>query len=375
VAGGESIVNMAEAFLAAIAQRPGAEMYGVPYHLMMDPGSAGTAGAFGNLLRRLLVTDVVNQAGNPRAKGQVENAHNLVETSFESGFKFTHVPDIAWINEKGAQWMRWYNSTREHSRHGMARWAKWREITQAQLRLVDPALARELLTHEPATPKVDVHMRVRFAGRLWSLRGVEELRHVLVGQKIAVTHNPFDPANAYVVEHDAEGREQLIAIPEWRQDQHGFAADAALIAREHKAMPDTPAVTNRKLVERIATGARTDEEAQAARKAKALPFGGAFDPYKHHADLPAATPLPRRGTALQPTAATPAPPPERVLTRFEIARELAARGVAMSPERNALIRAWHPQGLPESQIEDLKNRLTVRAGLRLVAGGGAQGGM
>jgi hypothetical protein len=153
VAGGESIVNMAEAFLAAIAPRPQAAMHGVPFHLMMDPGSAGTAGAFGNLLRRLQVMPVVNQAGNPRAKGQVENAHNLVETNFESGFKFVHVPDIAWINDKAQAWMRYYNSTKQHSRHGMTRWAKWREIKPEQLRLVDAALARELLTHAPQTPK------------------------------------------------------------------------------------------------------------------------------------------------------------------------------------------------------------------------------
>ncbi|MDF1483719.1 transposase, partial [Ramlibacter sp. H39-3-26] len=63
VAGGESVVNMADVFLAAIAQRPDQQMYGVPFHLMMDPGSAGIGGPFKNLLRRLLVTPVVNKAG------------------------------------------------------------------------------------------------------------------------------------------------------------------------------------------------------------------------------------------------------------------------------------------------------------------------
>ena len=102
--GGESMTNMAELLLAAMAQRPEQQMYGVPFHLMVDPGS-GAGGAFKNLARRLQINLIVNQAGNPRAKGQVENAHNIVETSFESGFKFTHVPDIDWINAKAAQWM------------------------------------------------------------------------------------------------------------------------------------------------------------------------------------------------------------------------------------------------------------------------------
>lgn len=364
LAGGESLTNMAELFLTAVAQRPGQEMYGVPFHLMVDPGS-GAGGAFKNLLRRLDVTLIVNQPGNPRAKGQVENAHNLVETSFESGFKFSHVPDIAWINDKAMQWMRWYNSAQIHSRHGRSRWDKWREITASQLRLVDAALARQLLTHEPATPKVDVHLRVRFAGRLWSLADVEGIN---VGDKIAITYNPFDPACAWLVQHDAEGREQLIAVPEAQVDEHGFAADAARIGREYKAMPDTPAMTNKKRVERMATGTATDTEAAASRKAKQLPFGGAFDPYKHHADLPVATPLPRRGTALQPMVTTAVA--ERRLNHFDAARRLVAEhGVTMNPELLATLRGLHPDGVPEDQLADLAARLTVRAGLQLVSGG------
>lgn len=368
VAGGESTVNLAEAFLAAIARREGQQMYGVPFHLMMDPGSAGTAGAFGNLLRRLQVQPIVNEAGNARAKGQVENAHNLVETSFESGFKFTHVPSIAWINEQAAQWMRWFNAGKVHSRHGKTRWDKWLEITQQQLRLVDAQLARDLLTHQPETPKVDQNLCVRFSGRRWDVRDVPG---VMVGEKVAITHNPFDPAKAYVVDHDAEGREQLLLVPEVQEGDHGFRVDAPLIGREYAAMPDTRADTNRKLVERIATGAATDAEAEAARKRKALPFGGTFDPYKHHADLPAATVLPRRGVELPVATRVPTPTLEpAVLTRFEAARELRRLGVDMDPKKNERIARWYPDGVPEDQLEELKARLerADRPALRVVDG-------
>lgn len=365
VAGGESIVNMADAFLAAIAERPGQQMHGVPFHLMMDPGSAGIGGAFKNLLRRLQVTPVVNEAGNPRAKGQVENAHNLVETNFESGFKFTHVPSIAWINEQAAGWMRYYNSVRVHTRHGATRWAKWMEITQAQLRLVCTDLARQLLTHEPATPKVDRELCVRFNARVWSVRDVPG---VMVGEKLTVTFNPFNPATAYVLERDAQGDELLIEVPEVQYDANGFAVGAARIGREYKSLADTAADTNRKLVERIATGAATDEDAAAARKAKALPLGGLLDPYKHHADLPAVATLPRRGTPLATGVATQAAP-ARVLTGFEAAAELRRMGVDMNREKAALLRAWYPEGVPEDQLQALQERLTVRAGLRVVAGG------
>lgn len=365
VPGGESVVNMAEAFLAAVAQRPEQQMYGVPFHLMMDPGSAGIGGAFKNLLRRLQVAPVVNQAGNPRAKGQVENAHNLVETSFESGFKFTHVPDIQWINEKAAMWMRWYNSTRVHRRHGLTRWTKWMEILQQQLRLVEPGLARELLTHEPANPGVDRNFHVRFAGRVWSVR---DIPGVLVGEKIAITYNPFDANTAYVVQRDAEGQELLLPVAEVKEGEHGFTEGAARIAREFKSQPDTLAVTNRKAIERLATGTETDEAAAAARKAKALPFGGKHDPYAHLEDLPAAIVLPRRGTELQAGARMAHAAPE-LLTHFEAAKALVGKGVVMSPELVGTLKTLHPDGVPETELDALVARLTVRAGLRVVGGG------
>ena len=350
----------------AIQPRPQQQMHGVPFHLMMDPGSAGIGGAFMGLLRRLQVKPVVNKAGNARAKGQVENAHNLVETNFESGFKFTHVPGIEWINEQAQMWMRYYNSARVHSRHGLTRWDKWLEITQQQLRLVDADLARALLTHAPETPKVDREQRVRFAGRVWNLRDVPG---VMVGEKVSITYNPFDQATAYVVQHDAEGQELLLPVPQVQEGAHGFSADAARIGREMKSLPDTVAVTNRKLVERLAMGADTDEAAAAARKAKALPFGGTFDPYKHHeAALPAATVLPRRGTGLDTTTRVAQAAPA-LLTHFEAAKALIAKGVAMSPELVTTLKGLHPEGVSETEIDALVARLTVRAGLRVVGGG------
>jgi len=369
VAGGESTVNMAESFLRAIQPRPQQQMHGVPFYLMMDPGSAGIGGAFMNLLRRLQIKPVVNEAGNARAKGQVENAHNLVETNFESGFKFTHVPSIEWINEKAQMWMRYYNSVRKHSRHNMPRWTKWMEITQQQLRLVDEALARQLLTHAPETPKVDRELCVRFAGRVWSVRDVPG---VMVGEKVEITYNPFDKTSAYLVQHDADGQEQLVPVPEVQEAAHGFSAGAALIGREMKALPDTVATTNRKLVERLATGASTDEAAASARKAKELPFNGKLDPYAHHEpSLPAAIPLPRRGMELDVAVTTTATPkPVRILTQFEAAQALVGMGLELNPELVGTLRSLHPDGVPEDQLQALHDRLTVRGGLRVVAGGG-----
>jgi hypothetical protein len=276
------------------------------------------------------------------------------------------VPSIDWINEKAQMWMRYYNSVRVHRRHGLTRWAKWMEITQQQLRLVDADLARALLTHAPETPKVDRNICVRFDGRTWNVGSVPG---VLVGEKVQITFNPFDRSVALVVQHDTDGHELLIPVPEAVEGEHGFSADAARIGREFKSPADTQAVANRKLVERIAMGADTDEAAAAARKAKALPFGGKHDPYKHHEQsLPAVAMLPRKGTELAIGASVPQAAPE-VLTHFEAAKALAAKGIAMSPELVGTLKSLHPEGVPETELDALAARLTVRAGLRVVGGG------
>ena len=366
VPGGESVANMADAFLRCMQPRPRQMLHGVPFHLCMDPGS-GFAGAFKNLLQRLDIKPEVNESGNPRGKGQVENAHNLVECDFESGFKYTTVPSIDWVNEEAQDWMVSYNSTQVHGRHGLVRYAKWMEITQQQLRLVDADIARALLVHDHKTPKVDGELCVRFAGKRWRVRDVP---NVMIGETLKVTYNPFNPACAYVLETGADGHELLIEIPEVLLDAHGFAEDAALIGREFKSQPDTRADTNRKLVERLATGTTTDEAAAAARKAKALPFGGALNPYAHHADVPDATLLPRRGTELTTSLRTHVAQ-SRMFKGFELAAALVKLGLELTPELAAVLNADYADGWPEDALQDLKARLTVRAGLRVVAGGGA----
>jgi transposase InsO family protein len=347
VAGGESIVNLAECFFQAMAERPGQAPYGVPYHLVLDPGSASESGAFKGLLRRLKITPVVNAPGNPRAKGQVENAHNLVEMHFEHGFKMTTVPDLTWINGQANRWMIWYNCQQVHTRHDRTRRDKWLEIRDDQLRLVDVTLCRQLLTQTPETRKVNDYLEVEFRGASWSVRAVPK---VMVGETLAVTVNPLNPDTVYVVD-TAQGEETLIEIPRVNTDDHGFREGAALIGREYKSHKDTVADTHRKGLERLATETTTDEAAAVARKDKKIPFGGRIDPYRHLDDVPDVAVLPRRGHRHGPEAPVVA---ELTLTVVQAAQRLKALlGERWTPAHYQALGERFPDGVPEGAIDQL----------------------
>ena len=59
----------------------------------------------------------------------------------------------------------------------------------------------------------------------------------------------------------------------------------------------------------------------------------------------------------------------RVLNTFEAASEVRRLGVELTREKVAQIQSWYPGGVPEDELQALCERLTVRAGLRVVAGG------
>lgn len=368
VMGAESGTNLADCFINAIQKREGDPFHGVPFVLMMDMGSANTSGLFTNLARRLQVKTIAHAPGNARATGQVEKARDLIERSFESGLRLRPVRDLAELNAQAQRWARWFNATKVHSRHGKTRYDAWMTITAEQLRVAPPVeICQALLTESPETRKVTDFLTVSYKGREFDVRGVP---NVMVGEKLHITLNPWVLDAAMVVDTDAEGNEVLHSIPLVVRDDAGFRTDANVIGEDWKRPADTLLEANRKEVDRFAYDATTDAEAEAKRKAKAVPFGGRIDPGKVIDQAPERTFLPRRGTDLQTTVSTQKAP-ARVLSPFEAAAELVRLGVTMTRETSAQVRAWYPDGVPEDELQDLQARLTVRSGLRVVAGGAA----
>lgn len=368
VMGAESGINLANSFMAAIQKRPGDPMHGVPFILMMDMGSANTSGLFANLARRLQVRLIAHAPGNARATGQVEKARDLIETSFESGLRLAPVADLDELNAQAQRWARWFNANKEHSRHGKTRYDQWNTIREEQLRVAPPlALCQELLNHAPDGRNVTTDLTVNFKGREFD---VSQVPGVAIGEKLMVAINPYQLDAVMVVDTAADGSELLHTAPLVVRNADGFREDGNTIGEDWGRRADTVLDTNRKEVERLIWGAETDEQAAAARKSKAVPFGGRIDPGKLIDLAPERTYLDKRGAATvlsTTTASTPAA--VRELNHFEAARALVGLGVAMSAELLATLKTLHPAGVPEDQLPELAARLTVRAGLRVVNGG------
>ena len=373
--GGESVANYSEFFIWAVQKQPGYSdpMHGVPFQLMADPGS-GLAGAFVNLVRRLRIKLIINAPGNPRAKGQVENAQNIVEMGFEHQFRSHRPANLAELNARAQVWAAHYNATAVHSRHGLSRFAKWSEIMPEQLRTAPSVeMCRELLTAPEKECRVDNYGHVQFggAGRKWDVRGVPG--GVQAGEKIAITYSAYNDAEVFAVLSDADGHEVLHACPLVEKDAHGFHADARRIGDGYQALADTNADKARKQANLLTTGATTQEQADKLRRAKGFEvLNGAvrFDHLQN--ELDAQVPyLPRAAVPLDVQTVTPKRVAAvRMLSPFEAGQALTRMGVPPSAERYAALTAY-ADGVPEDDLYALKARLTVRAGLRVVSGGAA----
>ncbi len=204
VMGAESGENLNSVLINAMQERGGADiLHGRPTAVMMDPGSANTAGMTKNLFRSLGIEMIVHAPGAARVTGQVENARNIIERKFEAGLRFQPVADLDELNALAAKWRAHFNATAIHSRHGKSRTAMWMTIRQEQLiKAPSVEICRQLAVAEPESRKVNSKLRVSFQGREYD---VSVVPHVMVGDRVMVTRNPWRDDAAQVVATDATG--------------------------------------------------------------------------------------------------------------------------------------------------------------------------
>lgn len=368
VMGAESGENLCTVLIEAMQERGGPDMlHGVPFALMMDPGSANTGGMAKNLCYSLKIRPIVHAPGAARVTGSVENARNIIERKFEVALRFQPVNDLEELNALAKKWRMHFNAKAIHSRYQRTRSDLWMTIRQDQLiKAPSVEVCRELAVAAPESRKVTPKLRVSFQGSEYDVSSVPGVN---VGDRVLITRNPWRDDAAQLVAVDQDGYEIFYVLPRVEKNDAGFAINhGAIIGESFKRHADTPAQQARKEAERLATGANTEAEVAAARKAKAIPFGGKLQPFKHIDDTELATYLPRRGTAHSLVAPTVEIPP---LNHIEAAKQLRARlGKAWTAETMAWLKENFPNGVPEDQLDAIAQQLRTpaRPGLRVVGG-------
>jgi len=382
---GETSVNVIDAFIGAMTQRENQPMHGVPKMVMLDPGGANVSAAFISVCHALGVRYHINAVGNPRAKGQVEKAQDIVERQFESRLKTmpkSEVSTLEQINALASRWTRALNAVQVHSRHGQTRDAAWMRIRPEELvAMPDASLLRQLAASKPEERKVQDDLTVQFMGRAWNVAGVPG---VSVGQKLLICRNAFDEKSVQALGHTEDGMQVYHVLPEVLFNEYGHRVDAPVVGESYKRHADTPVQTNLKEIERRAMGAATDEEAAQKRKAKAPFMGGGFNPFADieqvESGLP--IPMPRRGQehgleGLQPPGAVA---PEPMLTHIQAAMRLgklikAQFGEDWTEEHYAQMKLLYPETVSEERLEEVARAILAamhRADMHMVSNAGAR---
>ena len=377
VYGGETGENLVNCLINAMQYRGRFDpFHGVPHMVMLDPGSANTGSLFKSLCQSLGVRVQINAVGNPRAKGQVENANNLVERGFEHGLKLAPASNLEELNELAWRWMRNFNAQSVHRRHGMARYAAWAKITADQLVKAPNILTCQALAHErPETRVVNNLMQISWKGNQYDIGHIPNINN---GDKIDVARNPWrDNSLRVILEED--GKQIFYEAELIQRDTYGFDTNAPVIGEDFKSHADTPTVVAQKALEQLAMDANTQAEAEGKRKAKTLAFGGTIDPYKPLTDAEPSLPnwMEKRGTE------SPVQAPDtrlRPLTLVEAAKQLRSKlGPVWLPDCFPELKGMYPAGeVPQEDMDGLERYFlgdkarkpaASKPALRVVGGG------
>lgn len=357
VTGGETSENLIQVFVDAMVRRDREALHGVPRMIMLDPGSANTSAAFRNLCQALQVRLQINAPGQPRAKGQVEKAQDLVERNFESMLKTLpaeRVQDLEQIRALAARWRRNFNGTSIMSRHGMTRDQAWLHITPDQLVIAPSAeLMLEVSVSAPESRVVTGQLTVNFLGREYD---VSHVPGVNVGEKLLICRNAMLEDSAQAICTGEDGHDVYHVLPERRYDDFGQVVGAPIIGQAYARHADTPAQTAAKEIEMLAMDAQTQEEAQAKRKARAAFLGGRYDPLVLMDRTPVPDHMPRAGTehAMSQQASARVLPP---LTHIQAAKALKSKFDHWGPRYYQWLVDQYPGGIPADGLDAAESAL------------------
>lgn len=363
---GENAETLIEFLLNAFSKRDGDPLHGVPTMLVWDAGTANQSNLVKGMLDRLDVVHHAHEVGSPRAKGQVERTHNLVECEFEGRLSMCQVDSIEQLNEQAQEWAKTYNGTVRHSRHKHTRYGLWQTIKEHQLRICPPKdLCRSLLQKiQPETRKVKGDLTIDFAIKGFGSNSysVECIADVGIGETVLVTYNPYKAPSIVAIYTDLNGEDIEYNIVPIEKDAAGFDITAPVYGENYKTQKDTPAVIARKAMNKAAYGVETDREVKMAKKARKPAFTNSIDPF---ADVKATTVpdfMPRRGKQLGISI-----PKQGLDIKINYAKAVPmianSLEIEMGSEEmkrlNKIFKMRYPEGMPEVELMDFTQEMKV----------------
>lgn len=359
VFGSESSENLIDVFLNAIQLRSLEEpMHGVPLIINTDKGCA--RGLFVNLCERLDVKLIAHATGNSRAKGQVENAQNIVETHLEARFKFIHINSLEQLNQVAEKWRIDWNDRKIHSRTKQTRNAVWRTITAEQLRKAPPMeLCQELVSTVPVERTVKGDLSISHAIKGYGSHDYD-LRHIdgiYPKAKVQVVVNPYRSPCIDVLVAQADGSNKIYTCTPKQVDWVGFDVNAPIIGEEMKAMPNSEIDHQRNKGIKQAYGVNTLAEAQNAINKKAVAFDGELNVMADIEQHEQNSYMPKRGEQLMTTAIEQVPQSRKLapLNWVQTAKMIRAEiGDLWTAEHYQALQQTFPTGeVPQDVISEI----------------------
>ncbi|QIM66360.1 integrase [Mannheimia granulomatis] len=359
VYGGETAENVSQCFINAIQPKANKSepFYGVPKILMFDRGTANTSQMFSHLLHQLDVKVEIPKAHNARAKGQVEKGNDIVERQFESGLRFMNVSGLDELNQLAHQWMRYFNGTKKHSRHGKTRYQMWQYIREDEL-IIPPSreICQELMITALSERVVSDKLEISFESRRYDVRDVPDIR---VGEKITVGKNPYRPECVQVQcfersfddDGKAESKPYWVVLEPVEVNEYGFRVDAAMIGEEYKAQRKTEFEINKEQAEHLAYGVDNEDALKRAKKANKPLFNGEINPYKHIEETDLNWFMPKTGQEHELTT-NARRVEQKPVGLVECAKQLKARFPKWSGKNYKHLAAKFPDGVLVQQLED-----------------------
>ena len=362
-AAGENSANMYDFLLYAWGKKkdPLYNFHGLPELLIWDCGSANVSKPVSNALKALRVETKPHLPGNPRAKGQVEKANDIVERQFESLLHLETVNSMEELNDAAERWCAAFNANElafrdtrimRAGRKIGSRQMIWNFIAKEQLReLPDEEICRQIFTTgiQPRTVGGDlavsfVHPKRKAATRY----SLSHLPDIMVGMTVNI--QPIlvgDEDLALVSYKDRTGEIVSYEVKPIEYDRVGFDVSAPVFGKEYQSQPDTIIEHNTKTLAALASG---DEKAD-------VPFSKVTDGqgFKTHSLIHTeANPFFKTQTGKQvEVAAGTVEVHDILITPVEMAKRFKARAGFVPDGFIASLKRDYPEGIPSQLVDDL----------------------